>query len=189
MILRIYDIHLICNNVNYLNFNNSFNNVLNESTIKYNSDGSFNRIQINDKFTKEKIYNLNKITKFSLKEHKDNVYKIIETNDNIVVDKKGIKEYIFSEYSKNLKYNKKVIKSILSKYIDKVIAYSNNKQYDKNRKNKHNKDAKYGFYKYNIIFSIINNQKEDIYSATLLVRNSEDEKKYLYDILNIKKIN
>lgn len=147
MILRIYNVNFIGSNTNYLNITNSFNNVLNESTIKYNNDGSFNRIQINDKFTKEKIYNLNKIKKFSLNQHKDNIYKIIETNDNIIVDKKAIKEYIFSEYSKNLKYNKKIIKSILSKYINDAITYSSNKHFVNHKKNKHSKDAKYGFYK------------------------------------------
>ena len=56
------------------------------------------------------------------------------------------------------------------------------------KKAKHVKDAKYGFYRYKIVFSIKDDVKENIYEAVVLIRNSEDKKKYLYDILDIKKL-
>lgn len=66
---------------------------------------------------------------------------------------------------------------------------ANSKSYEANRKNKHNLDAMYGFYKYEAKFSIVDNGKETIYTCSLLVRNDANGKKYLYDILDIKKNN
>ena len=43
--------------------------------------------------------------------------------------------------------------------------------------------------KYGAKFSIVDNGKETIYTCSLLVRNDANGKKYLYDILDIKKIN
>lgn len=178
MIFRVYDISII-----------ESNSILNESIVKYNNDGTFNRIQINDIPNKVKKYDLNKLTTITLNEFKGNTYKIIETNDSIVIDKKAVKEYVFSEYSKKLKYTKKLIKSMISKYINDFINYSSNKHFVNYKNPKHIKDAKYGFYKYSITFSLINDNKESFYQAILLVRNDANEKKYLYDILDIKKIN
>ena len=66
---------------------------------------------------------------------------------------------------------------------------ANNKNFINKKKEKHKIDAKYCFYKYGAKFSIVDNDKETTYSWSLLVRNDENGKKYLYDILDIKKIN
>lgn len=59
---------------------------------------------------------------------------------------------------------------------------------------KHERNAKYGWYKYSIIFAlpVYNENTKDVlrynvYRATMLVRHAEDKKKYLYDIIGIKK--
>lgn len=56
------------------------------------------------------------------------------------------------------------------------------------------KDAKYGWYRYNVRFAlpVYDDQirqvvRYNMYSARMLVRHSEDGKKYLYDLLAIKK--
>ena len=66
---------------------------------------------------------------------------------------------------------------------------ANSKNFINKKKEKHKIDAKYGFYKYGAKFSIVDNDKETTYSCSLLVRNDANGKKYLYDILDIKKIN
>ena len=63
----------------------------------------------------------------------------------------------------------------------------------RNRQNSENilivtdKDAKYGFYKYDTAFSFYHNGSEKIYTGVVLIRNDANGKKYLYEINNIKK--
>lgn len=83
--------------------------------------------------------------------------------------------------------NKKV-KGILSKYLKEIISNSFDRRFVNYKKSKHVKDAKYGFYRYKIVFSIKDDVKENIYEAVVLIRNDANTKKYLYDILDIKKL-
>lgn len=69
--------------------------------------------------------------------------------------------------------------------MKEIISNSFDRKFVNYKKAKHVKDAKYGFYRYKIVFSIIN---ENIYEAVVLVRNDANTKKYLYDILDIKKL-
>lgn len=69
-----------------------------------------------------------------------------------------------------------------------IISNVTNREYSNYKKEKHVKDAKYGFYKYDTKFSFEQNYKEQVYTGTVLIRNDTNGKKYLYDILNIKKV-
>ena len=69
-----------------------------------------------------------------------------------------------------------------------LISNVTNREYSNYKKEKHVKDAKYGFYKYDTKFSFEQNYKEQVYTGTVLIRNDANGKKYLYDILNIKKV-
>ena len=161
-----------------------------ESTEVYNADGSFSRLRIKDKdFDNMDFKTINKETVKNINSQRGEVYKITETNNSVIIDKKTSKEYSFSKYSQSLNINTKKLKGILSKYLKEIISNSFDRRFVNYKKVKHVKDAKYGFYKYKIVFSIINDLNENIYEAVVLVRNSEDKKKYLYDILDIKKIN
>lgn len=175
-------------NVEILDDDNSF--VLKESTVKYNCDGSFNRLQIqDDSFNNLNYKSINKETMKNITKDKGKAYKISETNNSIFIDKKTSKEYSFSKYSQSINIIDKRVKGTLSKYLKEVINNSSNRKYVNYKKEKHLKDAKYGFYKYKITFSIINDSNEDIYEGIVLIRNDANTKKYLYDILDIKKIN
>ena len=54
-------------------------------------------------------------------------------------------------------------------------------------------DARYGWYRYDVRFAIAvyNEQGEveryNVYKARMIIRHDADGKKYLYDIINIKK--
>lgn len=160
-----------------------------ESTEVYNADGSFNRLRIIDKdFDNMDFKTINKETIKNINNHRGEVYKITETNNNVIIDKKTSREYSFSKYSRNLDMEDKKIKGLLSKYLKEIINNSGKRIYSSNKKSKHVKDAKYGFYRYKIVFSIINDLNENIYEAVVLVRNDANTKKYLYDILDIKKL-
>ena len=164
--------------------------LLKECEVKYNNDGSFNRLQItNESFDNIDFKSINKETIKNIKNQKGISYKITETNNNVFIDKKTSKEYLFSKYSRKIDIDTKLIKGILSKYLKEIINNSTDKIYTTNKKEKHSKDAKYGFYRYKITFIILNKGVEDLYEAIVLIRNDANTKKYLYDILNIKKIN
>ena len=179
----------------YLNYEyfinkNTNNFTIKESEVKYNNDGSFNRLQItNENFDNFDFKSINKETIKNIKNQKGVSYKITETNNNVFIDKKTAYEFVYSKSSVLNNKQQKLIKSKLSKYLKEVINNSNDRKFVNYKKKKHIKDAKYGFYKYKITFSILNKGVENFYEAIVLIRNSEDNKKYLYDILNIKKIN
>ena len=184
--LKILNIE--CLDGEYLIDNESI--LLKECEVKYNNDGSFNRLQINNEsFDNIDFKSINKETIKNIKNQKGISYKITETNNNVFIDKKTAYEFVYSKNSVLNNKQQKLIKSKLSKYFKEIINNSNDRKFVNYKKKKHIKDAKYGFYKYKITFSILNKGVEDLYEAIVLIRNSEDTKKYLYDILDIKKIN
>ncbi|RKI40593.1 hypothetical protein D7V86_05460 [bacterium D16-51] len=78
--------------------------------------------------------------------------------------------------------------------IPELIRIAANPKHEANRKEKHKTDAVYGWYRYNIRFALpVYDDKmgkvtrHNIYSASMLVRHANDDRKYLYDILAIKK--
>jgi hypothetical protein len=77
--------------------------------------------------------------------------------------------------------------------IPELIQTAINPIWEKNAKKKHEKDAKYGWYRYDVRFAIPvysdtgKLERYNIFAARLLVNHSANGKKYLYDILNIKK--
>lgn len=164
--------------------------LMEEATAVFNDDGTFNRLRIEEEeYRSLEIKEAQKRAKAHIKEQKGISYKNILTSNTILIDDKTANEYIYSCYTRWKKQDIKYVKFILSKYIKELFMNANSKSYEVNRKNKHNLDAKYGFYKYGAKFSIVDNDKETTYSCSLLVRNDANGKKYLYDILDIKKIN
>ena len=160
-----------------------------ESTEVYNADGSFNRLRIIDKdFDNMDFKTINKETVKNIISQRGEVYKITETNNSVIIDKKTRKEYTFSNYSRKLDAENIKVKGILSKYQKEIISNSFDRRFVNYKKAKHVKDAKYGFYRYKIVFSIKDDVKENIYEAVVLIRNDANTKKYLYDILDIKKL-
>lgn len=73
-----------------------------------------------------------------------------------------------------------------------MIQIATNPIYEENRKEKHEKDAKYGWYKYEVRFALPVYEGEvlvkyNIYRAKMLINHAENDKKYLYDLISIKK--
>ena len=60
------------------------------------------------------------------------------------------------------------------------------------KKEKHDKDAKHGWYRYDVRFAIPVYENDvliryNVFRARLLINHAQNGKKYLYDILTIKK--
>ena len=166
-----------------------YNLFLNEGKEIYNEDGTFNRFQIDDTdYDNLSIYEAQKRALNNIKNQKGVEYTNLESSYNILIDKKTANEFIYSHDTKYSSYELKYVKYKLSKYLKELIENGKDKIFVNHKKEKHILDAKYGFYKYKITFSIVEKNIESIYIAIVLVRNSYDGKKYLYDILDIKRI-
>lgn len=75
-----------------------------------------------------------------------------------------------------------------------MIQIASNPEYSENSKKQHEKDAKNGWYRYDVRFAlpVYDNNEEviiryNVFFARMLVRYAVDGKKYLYDFLAIKK--
>ena len=174
--------------ITYITDYNSY--LMEEASAVFNEDGTFNRLRIEEEeYRSLEVKDAQKRAKEHIKEQKGISYKNILTSNTILIDDKTANEYIYSCYTRWSKTDMKYVKCILANYIKELFMNASSKSYEANQKNKHNFDAKYGFYKYGVKFSIVDNDKETIYTCSLLVRNDANGKKYLYDILDIKKIN
>ena len=162
----------------------------NNSNFKviYNNDGSFNRVKIIENiFQKNSDKSITNIIKQYLINHIGEYFTIIESGQKIYLGEDLPFEYTFSKSSQNLSLANKLAKGRAISGLKGIIENASNKKFSNDKKRKHIKDAKYGFYKYNTKFSFEYNGRERIYSGTILIRNDANGKKYLYDIIDIKK--
>ena len=128
-------------------------------------------------------------------EHIGEVYTIIESGQKVYIGEDLPGEYTQSKYTKAiLKNNAKVLKAKnrAAANLGEMIEIATNRRWEET-KHTHSKDAKYGIYRYDTRFGfpIKNHQgnvaSANVYNAELLIRNASDGKKYLYDIVSIKK--
>ena len=126
-------------------------------------------------------------------EHIGEVYTIIESGQKVYIGKDLPREYTRSRYSSYLRNNKAMIyqaKNRLGSGLGDLIRISTNRRWEPTR-HSHNKDAKYGMYRYSSTFGFAVRQGEGsehvrVYDVELIIRNASDGRKYLYDIVNIK---
>lgn len=130
-------------------------------------------------------------------QHIGDYYTIFESGQKVYIGQDLPGEYTQSDYTQNLlKYNRKTlkVKNNASQNFKEIIEIATDRKWEKTKHN-HNKDAKYGFYRYisRVAVPVFDSKKNvvsaNIYSVEVLIRNASDRKKYLYDIVNIKKEN
>lgn len=129
-----------------------------------------------------------------LKEYVDEFYEIAETSEKIFISTDFPDEYANSESRMALKGAVAKAKANAAQEIPELIQIATNQEFSENTKKKHIKDAKYGWYRYDVRFALpVYDDKTgqlvryNIFSARMLVRHDEDGKKYLCDLLAIKK--
>ena len=77
--------------------------------------------------------------------------------------------------------------------LPELIETASGVRFTPNTKPKHNKDAKHGWYRYESRFAlpVFGDNGEvtryNVFHVAMILRHAEDGKKYLYDIMNIKK--
>lgn len=129
-----------------------------------------------------------------LKEYVGKFYEILEYSDKIYIDSDFPDEFSNSESRLALKGTVAKAKANVAQGVPELIQIATNRSYTPNTKKKHARDAKLGWYRYNVRFALpVYNDvtgevdRYNIYTARMLVRHAEDSKKYLYDFLGIKK--
>ena len=129
-----------------------------------------------------------------LKEYIGNSYEIEKTSEKIYISTDFPDEYTSSESRIALKGAMAKAKANATQAIPELIRIAFNPKHEVNRKEKHKRDAMFGWYRYDIRFALpVYDDKtgkiarHNIYSACMLVRHADNGKKYLYDILSIKK--
>ena len=130
-----------------------------------------------------------------LKRHIGDFYTIIESGQKVYLGDDLPGEYTHSKYTRNLKKTRSTLnaKNQAAQELGEMIEIATNRRWEKaNHKEKHAKDAKYGFYRYDTRFAIpLRDARKRIiryrvFDAELVIRNDANGKKYLYDIVNIK---
>lgn len=124
-----------------------------------------------------------------LKEYVGDFYEIAYCSEKIFIDTDFPDEYSNSDSRITLKGPRRVAKANAAQAIPELIQIATpvKEIWQQNKESKHEKDAKYGWYRYNVRFGIpvYNNDGEleryNIFGAVMLVRHDEDGKKYLYD--------
>lgn len=151
-------------------------------------------VLINDVRFKAKGKDDWKIIEEYLKEYISEFYEIEDTSEKIYISSDFPNEYAHSKSRLALKGAVSKAKANASQAIPELITIATNPQYEENRKEKHKTDAKYGWYSYDVRFALpVYDDKTgklaryNIYVAKMLVRHADDNKKYLYDIISIKK--
>jgi len=120
-------------------------------------------------------------------------YEIAETKEIIYIGSELPDEYTNSKYSMKLKGALAKAKANAAQAILEMIKIASNKTEQENFEGKHSKDAKLGWYRFDTRFSIPicdnlgNILRYNVFQARMIIRHSANNRKYLYDIINIKK--
>ena len=128
-----------------------------------------------------------------LKRYVGDIYSIAEDNEIIYIGSELPSEYAGSVYTKKLKGADAKAKANAAQAIPEMIEIASNGVFEENRKAKHGRDAKNGWYRYDTRFALPvygddgNIDRYNIFHGRLLIRHASSAKKYLYDILEIKK--
>lgn len=118
---------------------------------------------------------------------------ILEDSQPVYIGKDLPGEYLHSKYTTNLNSRLKDVKLQAATNLDEMLLLAQNGAWKENLKEKHEIDAKNGWYRYQTQFAvpILNAKKAvdhyTVYGGTLLIRNDADGKSYLYDLLNVEK--
>ena len=119
-------------------------------------------------------------------------YEIEENGEHVYIGNELPEEYTESESRKSLMGANAKAKANAATAIPELIQIAFDPAFEENHKEKHNKNAKYGWYRYDVRFALPVYDENvlvryNIFHARLLINHAENGRKYLYDILAIKK--
>ena len=148
---------------------------------------------IHDIIFKKKQYVEWKDVKEYLKRYVGEVYTVLSAQENIYIGPDFPNEFAGSAYTYSLKGANVKAKANAVQGIPEMIEIAVGGNYKTNDEAKHNRNAKFGWYRYDSYFAIPVHDNDgevdhyNVFHASLLIRHAEDGRKYLYDIIDIKK--
>ena len=120
-------------------------------------------------------------------------YRIDEKDDLIYIGSDFSDEYANSNYSARVHGTIGKAKANASQVILELIQIATNIVYRENSDDKHRKNAKFGWHRCTVRFTLPtyddkgNVIGKNAFQGRMIIRFDEDGKKYLYDIIDIKK--
>lgn len=174
-------------------------NVANDETISKRNvsvvqdiDGN-NIVLINDIIFKGKRSVDWKDVREYIKQYVGEFYAIAATGDEIYIGSDLPLEFAGSNYTKHLKGTVAKAKANAAQALPEMIEIALNPVAEENRKEKHSRHAKNGWYRYDTKFALPvyaddgELERYNIFTARLLIRHDASGKRYLYDVMEIKK--
>ena len=128
-----------------------------------------------------------------LKKYVGEFYMIASTRDVIYIGSDLPSEYSGSVYTKKLNGTAAKAKANAAQGIPELIEIATGKHFRKNSRDKHNWNARYGWYRYDSRFAlpVYNDygaiERYNVFHASMIIRHANDGKMYLYDVLDVKK--
>lgn len=128
-----------------------------------------------------------------LKKYVGQAYTIDENDELIYIGTDFPDEYSHSNYNKKALGTIGKAKANAAQAIPELVMTANNISFRANDEEKHIKNAKYGWYRCTVHFTLpITDENrviigKNMYQGRMIIRCDADGKKYLYDIIDIKK--
>lgn len=128
-----------------------------------------------------------------LKQFVGEVVLVTETEDIVFLGNDFPNEYAGSRYTRSAKGARAKAKADAVQGVREMVKIASERSFRENHKEKHSSSAGNGWYYYTIRFALPvyeNNIKTDtynVYSGCLVVNCTSSGKKYLYDLVDIKK--
>lgn len=128
-----------------------------------------------------------------LKQYVGEFYSVADDGEIIYIGSELPGEYAGSVYTKGLKGAEAKAKANAAQVIPDMIEIASNGVFEENRKGKHGRDAKYGWYRFDTRFAVpVYNadgeiERYNVFRGRLLIRHASSGRKYLYDVMEIKK--
>lgn len=128
-----------------------------------------------------------------LEEFVGQFFRVASSEDAIYIGRKLPDEYTGSKYTHELKGTAAKAKANAAQGIPELIEIATDKHFKENQGNKHQWNARYGWYRYNSRFALPvftedgSVERYNVFHASLLIRHDNNGKMYLYDIIDIKK--
>ena len=188
-LLRYFELMEICEEINK---ENDSKYIKRNVSVIQDVDGN-NIVIINDiRFKGKRSVDWKEVRAY-LKEYVGEFYTIAATGDAIYIGSDLPREYSGSKYTNSIKGTNAKAKANAATGLPEMIEIATGKYFRENREDKHKRDAKNGWYRYDSRFALPvydeygEIERYNVFHASLIVRHSEDKKLYLYDILDIKK--
>ena len=188
-LLRYFELVEICREINH---ESESKNIKRNVSVIQDVDGN-NIVVINDiRFKGKRSVDWKDVREY-LKEYVGEFYTIASTGDAIYIGSDLPKEYSGSKYTNSIKGTNAKAKANAATGIPEMIEIAVGKHFRENHEDKHKRDAKNGWYRYDSRFALpvyddkCELERYNVFHASMLVRHSNDGKLYLYDVIDIKK--